>query len=121
MWVKSLILRVMKTAVVQTTKPTLKPLNFFINVLVSYLVAMSLKQLDWIVALILQPSTTSSTIDLQTKKLHESRVSTNGRLRSHGEKPPAFKTFNVPHRHATLMIFKLVHAMSSCVQTNSAR
>ena len=59
----------MKTAVVQTTKPTLKPLNFFINVLVSYLVAMSLKQLDWIVDLILQPSTTSSTIDLQTKKL----------------------------------------------------
>lgn len=47
-----------------TTNPALKQLNFFINVLVVYLVAMSLKSSNWIEVFTL----TSSTVDLQKKK-----------------------------------------------------
>ena len=88
--------------------------------------AMSLKIVSWVVVFILQRSTTSSIIDLQNKLDWKQSFKTNWLLRLPvitNKGPPAFKTFSVPLRHGTLMIFKLVtvYAVSFCVQTNHMR
>ena len=73
---------------------------------------------------ILQRSTTSSIIDLQNKLDWKQSFKTNWLLRLPAitkKRPPGFKTFSVPLRHGTLMIFKLVYAVSFCVQTKCIR